>query len=573
MIRYSLSSPVPSSRYIRVEACFPIEDAKCLSLQLSSWRPGRYELGNFAKNIRGVKAVDSLGHPLQIQKVSKDCWRVENAPVGVITITYDYYSAQPDAGACWVDDELFYINPVHCILFDIDRMSLPVELTLDLPQDWQVASALKQSGRHTLLARDIHHLVDSPVMASRALRHRTYSVDEYQFHIWMHGESRPSWDRILADFQAFTKVQLQMMGSFPVSEFHFLVLLLPFPFYHGVEHTESTVLALGPGYKLMTPDNYADFLGVASHELFHVWNVKTLRPSDFIQYDYTRENYSRLGWVYEGFTTYYGDLFLCRSGFFDEKAFFNELNLRLQRHADNFGCLFSSVAESSFDTWLDGYVPGAPGRKTSIYDEGCLIALILDLYIRKGSRGKASLDDLFIRLYNDFAARGKGYTEADIARLAISLSDEHAVEIFSGAIRARTSYIGFLEELLPEVGCVLSKKSSSLLHESRFGLRTLVEGGMTKVAMVLPGSPAEGAGISRDDEILACNGWKVEGNLGDLTGLSDEFCELMLASQKKIRKVFLKMESTTWFDKLSISRNPDAGEDARREFEKWTGKS
>ncbi|MBL0096926.1 MAG: hypothetical protein IPP46_10850 [Bacteroidetes bacterium] len=282
---------------------------------------------------------------------------------------------------------------------------------------------MPEPSENVLHAKDVHELLDSPFFAAKALHHRSYSVNDYVFHIWLYGEARPDWNKILHDFEAFTKVQLEMMHAFPVPEFHFLVLLLPFPFYHGVEHTASTVLALGPGYKLMQKEMYTDLLGVASHELFHVWNVKTLRPKDFVVYDYTRENYSRLGWVYEGFTTYYGDLFLARSGYFNTDEFFSEINQRLQRHFDNYGRYNSSVAESSFDTWLDGYVPGAPARKTSIYDEGCLIALLLDLYIRRSSDGKHALDDLFKQLYHDFAPGGKGYRESDVLRLAISYSD------------------------------------------------------------------------------------------------------------------------------------------------------
>ena len=571
MIQYSLGSPFPSSRYIRVEARFEVNEERSLELQLPSWRPGRYELGNFAKNLRGLKAADDKGHPLQVAKTGKDRWVIRNAPSGIVTLTYEYYAAQPDAGACWVDHELFYFNPVHCIIYDAERMMEPVQIRLEVPDGWQIACALPSGGEKILLAHNIHQLLDSPVMASLALRHRTYSVDDYQFHIWIYGACRPDWDKILKDFEAFTSVQLETMGNFPVPEFHFMVMLLPYPFYHGVEHTSCTVLALGPGYKLMKPSMYSDFLGVASHELFHVWNVKTLRPADFLEYDYTRENYSRLGWVYEGFTTYYGDLFLSRSGFFDSQDFFNELNVRLQRHVDNHGFRFSSVAESSFDTWLDGYVAGAPARKTSIYDEGCLIALMLDLYIRRTSNGKFSLDDLFVRLYDDFARRDKGYVESDILRLAEHFSDQGVARIFIEAIHARSSYVELLEELLPVVGCVLSVQPSSLPHERYYGFRTVNEGSLTRVSAVLPDSPAERVGISKDDELLACNGWKVEGNLGDLIHLAEKECELIISSQKKINCLKLDVQERTWFDKVSIAKMSDADSAEKAFFEKWTG--
>ena len=298
--------------------------------------------------------------------------------------------------------------------------------------------------------------------------------------------------------------------------------------------------------------------------------MKTLRPHDFVKYDYTKENYSRLGWVYEGFTTYYGDLFLARSKFFNTQEFFSELNQRIQKHKDNYGRFRSSVAESSFDTWLDGYVPGVPARKTSIYDEGCVVALMLDLYIRRSSKGKNSLDDLYVHLFNDFSTNENGYRESDILRLAISMSDKGVEEIFNQAIHSRKSYEEMLQDLLPTVGCWLLTHPSKKIHEQWYGLRVVVEGGITKVLTVLPNSPAEIAGIAKDDEIISCNGWKVEGNLNELCVLKEGITTLTIFSQKKERQLSLNKSSTAWFDTLQIVKIEDADPFARELFTAWT---
>lgn len=570
-MKYRFSAPIPQSRYLQVEAVKENPSEQPLEFRLSSWRPGRYELGNFAKNLRGMTATGPSGEMLPIHKVAKDCWRIELAPAGRIMLQYEYFAAQPDAGACWLDDELMYINPVHCMVYDPASPDNVFEVELDIPHQWQIACGLPVDQKR-IIAPDLHSLLDSPFIAAKALHHRTYSVNDFNFHIWFHGEANPDWDRILKDFAGFTKVQLDMMKYFPVADYHFLILLLPFRFYHGVEHTNSTVLALGPGYQLMQKDLYTDLLGVASHELFHVWNVKTLRPKDFLQYDYTKENYSRLGWVYEGFTTYYGDLFLARSGFFNIVSFFAELNQRLQRHFDNYGKYFSSVAESSFDTWLDGYTPVTPWRKTSIYDEGCLIALMLDLYIRRSSMGKHSLDDLFAQLYQDFALRNQGYREQDVIRLAISLSDEGVEEIFSQLIHSRADYSKKLQELLPSVGCWLSLKPSSARHESLYGFRTMIEGGILKVSMVAPGSPAERSGLAKDDEIVACNGWKTENNLRDLIGTGEKDSSVLTVfSQRKMKSIVLENDDKRYFPTVNLMKIEDADPAARAAFTAWTG--
>jgi predicted metalloprotease with PDZ domain len=275
-------------------------------------------------------------------------------------------------------------------------------IELDLPDNYQTVTSMRLLNPKLIRADDYHQLVDSPLIASPALQHNLYYVDNIMFNIWFQGSCKPDWGRIIQDFSRFTAEQIKTMGSFPSAEFHFLVQAMPYKFYHGVEHLHSTVLAIGPGSELMDEGLYTDFVGVASHELFHVWNVKTVRPQDLLPYDYSKENYSRLGFVYEGVTTYYGDLFLARCGVYDAGQFFTEINHRLQKHMDSFGRANMSVADASFDTWLDGYVPGIPHRKTSIYDEGCLTALMTDLLIRKTTGSQASLDDVMRILYEDF---------------------------------------------------------------------------------------------------------------------------------------------------------------------------
>ncbi|MBK7963868.1 MAG: hypothetical protein IPK10_00095 [Bacteroidetes bacterium] len=246
------------------------------------------------------------------------------------------------------------------------------------------------------------------------------------------------------------------------------------------------------------------------------------------------------------------------------------MNQRIQKHKDNYGRFKSSVAESSFDTWLDGYVPGVPARKTSIYDEGSLVALMLDLYIRRASKGKNSLDDLYVHLFHDFSSNENGYRESDILRLAISLSNKGVEEIFNQAIHARKFDEVLLQELLHVVGCWLSTSPSKKAHEQLYGLRVIVEGGITKVATVLPGSPAEIAGIAKDDEISSCNGWKVEGNLSELCVLKDGSAKMTIFSLKKEKQVTLERSSQTWFATLQVVKIEDADPFARELFTAWT---
>lgn len=572
MWTYEFSCSNPSSRYLEIVFRASAEPSGITEIALPKWRPGRYELGNFAKNIGRLKIADENGKTLTFEKTGSHSWLIRNGKSKQVVVSYTYYAAQPDAGACWVDDTLIYVNPVHCCFFIPGKLNTNCVLKLTIPEDWTVASSLKILMRRDLKAADYHELVDSPFFASSSLQHKKYNVANTSFHIWMHGEARPDWTKMLSDFKAFTEAQLNMMKNFPVKEYHFLVLLLPYPFYHGVEHTSCTVLALGPGYKIMQKALYDDLLGVASHELFHVWNVKTMRPRDFAVYDYSNENYSRLGWVYEGFTTYYGDLFLARSGYFSPDEFFAELSVRLQRHMDSFGRLNQSVSESSFDTWLDGYVPGVPHRKTSIYDEGSLIAMMLDLYIRNSSGGRYSLDDLFRQLYEEFSGEGGGYNGQDVRVLAAALSDEKVNRIFDNYVRKAGTYLPLLQELLETAGCEIAEQPSAQMHERSFGFRVIAEGNTLKVLSVLPGSPAEKAGLSKDDEIVHINGSKVENDLSDKTAYAlaaQNNLVMGIFSRKQFRILQLRKGEKNFFSRYQIKIQEELSREQKQRLNQW----
>jgi predicted metalloprotease with PDZ domain len=554
-MKYIFSLPSPFERFVTVEIQIGKEHtATEFQLQLPAWRPGRYELGNFAKNIRNFNVVDASGAVVAYRKLSKDLWSISPAG-GPVKVTYSYFASQPDAGACWVDHDQLYINPIHCCMYIPGRENEKCEVSVNVPANWNVATGMKSIGPHQFETVDFHELVDSPFIASPSLQHGEYTVNNIKFHIWIQGECRPDWLRVIRDFEAFSNVQLKMMKTFPVSEYHFLVQILPFPFYHGVEHTTSTVLAMGPGYNFMKNEFYNDFLGVASHELFHVWNVKAIRPAEMYPYDYTKENYASTGYVYEGVTTYYGDLFLARSGYFTLDGLLEEYSVRLQKHMDNPGRFNHGVAQSSFDTWLDGYVPGVPGRKVSIYDEGCLIAWMLDFMIRSATDSSRSLDNVMQALYFDFAQKGRGYTAEDFRQLCEAAAGRNFDAFFDQYVYAPATLNGFLSEVASLAGISIEESPSPLANERLSGIRVESRGGSVFVVSVFPGSPGALAGLVKDDEILAVNKLRVENNLSDLVsyfGSSSNGYQLTIASGKKLREVHIAQSDTNWLGKFRL---------------------
>jgi predicted metalloprotease with PDZ domain len=259
--------------------------------------------------------------------------------------------------------------------------------------------------------------------------------------------------------------------------------------------------------------------------------------------------------VYEGVTTYYGDLFLGRSGFFNLKEMLDEFSVRLQKHMDNPGRFNYSVSESSFDTWLDGYVPGIPGRKVSIYDEGCLLAWMLDFMIRSATESKKSLDQVMQVLYFDFAKKNKGYTRDDFREVAEMVAGRSFVNYFEEYVYKASSLDNLLAEVISLAGLKMVTTPSAFFHERVLGMKTELRNGSLFVSGTFPLSPAFDAGLVKDDELIAFNGIRIENNISDLVeafNLSGRAITLTISSHKKIRNVELKSGEKQFFSKYTI---------------------
>ena len=444
MIKYSLTPKLPASQYIKIEITIDVQGQASLQIRLPAWRPGRYELGNFVANIKDVDCRDAEGRKVSIKKLDRESWVIQPSASGKIQISYFYYAAALNAGSTYLSEEQLYVNPVNCLMYIPSRVDELCELKLQISEHWKVATALKEKEKHTFRARNIDELYDSPLIASSSLKNTYFEVAGIRFDVWFMGECRPDWNNLRRDLSALLREQLEFFRSFPTDRFHFLFQILPFKFRHGVEHIGSTVIAFGPGYALNYPDIYEDFLSICSHEVFHVWNVKTIRPADLYPYDFSKENFSELGYIYEGITTYYGELLGLRSGVLSEKFFLKEIQTWINNHLHNYGRKSCSVAQASFDTWIDGYREGAPHKKVSIYNEGALIALCLDFIIRRNSDGGSSLDDVMRRMNHEFGSLKKGYTREDFKKILEDYARENLDGFFERYIEGTDNYLDLL---------------------------------------------------------------------------------------------------------------------------------
>tara|TARA_Y100000589_G_scaffold259783_1_gene249417 strand:- start:3495 stop:4934 length:1440 start_codon:yes stop_codon:yes gene_type:complete len=407
------STNAPSLEF---EAVFPSSSGSDWQLQLPCWRPGRYELGNFAQYITKMVGINDDGSEVKLEKLNHHRWQI---PENIRTMRWTFYANILNAGSTYVRDDLQYVNPVNCLVYEVGAEDVGYEICLcDVPSEWKLATALPYSvvdGNFVMKARDMQHLMDCPWMAAPELWNAEYKVvdeeKEVDFYVWSYGCKPPNAQKFVEDHIAFSKSQIAYFRTFPTPFYHFLYLLPPeIEVRHGVEHEDSTVIVLGPENIINSDYGYDELISIGSHELYHAWNVKRIRPSEWTPYDFTKACPSQLGYIAEGVTTYMGDLFLFEAGCIDLENWCSKMEVLLTRHLNNQGRLNMSVADSSYDTWLDGYRPGVPGRKCSIYVEGAVLAFLCDCRIMKVSGHKQSLSTAMTILWDRFGKSRKGLT-------------------------------------------------------------------------------------------------------------------------------------------------------------------
>jgi predicted metalloprotease with PDZ domain len=569
MAQYTFTYDNAVTRLLKIEAVFENIHAATIHLQLPAWRPGRYELGNFAQNIISFQVLNENDGQLSFKKITKDRWEINANGSKTIKAAYTYYAAELNAGSTFLCNDFLYVNPVNCCVYIPDRIKEACEVRLKITSSYDVAIGLPEKEKGIFTATDFHQLADSPFIAGIILQHKTYESNGTQFYVWFNGKIEPEWEKLLRDFKAFADAQFVAFGSFPFPEFHFMIHALPYSGYHGVEHLTSTVITLGPAEKIMN-ELYDELLGVSSHELYHCWNVKTIRPADMLPYDYTRENYSRLGYVAEGVTTYYGDQFLLRSHVFSRDEWKKTFDQLLERHFQNPARFNMSVADSSFDTWLDGYKQGAPNRKVSIYTEGALCAFMCDMLIRKNTNNHKSLDDAMLLMDERFGKTGKGYTEKDYQTVLEEVSGISFDLFFKNYINGTHDYLPLLKECLDYIGYELLIADRDNMYETAYGFKVLKEGNHYVIKAIFPGSEAEQKGMELNDKIIFVNSVEMK----DINQLNE--CAIQLTSNIQLQNTLNNKKEITltkgiYYKKYTIERIHEMTEEQARNYALWAG--
>jgi predicted metalloprotease with PDZ domain len=512
-------------------------------LALPAWIPGSYMIREFARNIVQIRA-EANGKAVPLTKLDKHSWQA--APCkDELTVQYEVYAWDLSVRAAHLDQTHAFFNGTSVFLRVLGQEAEAHQLDILRPADaacqtWRVATALPELGARrygfgTYLAANYDELVDHPVeLGDFALG--TFKAHGVPHDIVVSGRV-PNLDmaRLCADLKAVCETQIAFFEPqtrrAPMPRYVFLTLAVG-DGYGGLEHRASTALICARADLPSTAtvkgkeiaDGYLKFLGLCSHEYFHTWNVKRIKPASFAPYDLQAESYTSLLWLFEGFTSYYDDLMLVRAGLIDEAAYFKLLAKTIGSVLRGSGRGKQSVADSSFDAWGKYYRQdeNAPNAIISYYTKGALIALALDLTLRAKTAGKHTLDDVMLALWQRFgrdfyAGAARGVTPAEVEALFDEISGLKLKPFFERYIRGTDDLP--LARLLAPFGVDYADERKSTRPSLDVTLGR--EGNDCKLAQVHEGGAAHLAGLSAGDVLVALDGLRVTGhppNLDTLLG-------------------------------------------------------
>jgi len=424
-------------------------------LRMPAWRPGRYILQNYASALYHFAAQTLDGQPLPWKKTDKDTWRIfHTGKASTLEVSYRVDARTLDAGSSYQGKSFIYFNPITLFLYPVGRLEDRCLLELpDLPPTWAVATALPAQNKRLYEATSYHHLVDAPFVIAPSLRQAKTSCAGATLHVHFWGEiGAKNLDPFLADLCKIVQTQKHIWGELPLTEYHFIYILVPFQMRHAVEHENCAVFVL-PQSGAQDETTLKSFLPISAHEFFHVWNVKRLRPAALWPYHYNTPPMTSLHWFTEGVTDYYTSLTLVRAGLLSEADYWSQLSSFLQQLENSWAYQNFSPAEHSMDSWHATSPYRPPFLQASFYASGKKVGFLLDMFLRRESGGRYKLDDLMRYLYQTYYKQGMGLPEEGVLEGTVQLlgpEKRKIVEDFWRLYvegRARVTYKDFLAGL------------------------------------------------------------------------------------------------------------------------------
>ena len=531
-IRYRIVPSNPHAHMFEVTCTVTEPDPAGQSFQLPAWIPGSYLIREFARHIVNVRA-DSQGQAVAVRKTAKDRWQVDPC-AGPVSLVADIYAYDLSVRAAYLDGRRGYFNGPSVFLWPVGHSGRPCEVMIERPggdtfAGWRVATSMERAdalefGFGTYVASSYDELIDHPVEMGE-FDIAQFDAGGARHDIVISGRHRGDLERLSRDLSKVCRAHIDLFGGehnsrAPFDRYVFLILAIGGETYGGLEHRASTSLMLPrdglpqPGASTVS-DAYRASLGVASHEYFHAWNVKRIKPAAFVPYDLSRENYTEQLWIFEGFTSYYDDLMLRRAGVIDTESYLELLGRAITRHLRTPARATQSLAASSFVAWIKYYRQdeNAPNAVVSYYVKGSLVALALDLTLRR--IGTTSLDEVMRAAWTQYGLTGAGVPERGIEAIASALAGRELTSFFADYARG-TAELPF-DDLLSAFGVSFSLRAPDGPNDKggnaakdakpRVSLgAVLAAGGDMALKHVLIDGPASVAGLAAGDKLVALDG-------------------------------------------------------------------
>ena len=518
-IEFTVSMPKPWTHLLEVEMRLQVPANLNVPNQtdvvMPVWTPGSYLIREFERHVQDFSA-DVNGRALKWTKIDKDTWRVNTNGARQVRIFYRVYANELSVRTNELNSDHAFWNNAALLMYPAGSINKPSTLRIVPANNWKIATGLPPvAGQsNTFRAENFDILYDSPVEVSN-FKQIDFEVRGVPHRIVIDGEGNYNADRMRAVVQKIVETETGMFGVIPYHDYTF-ILHLRSNIGGGIEHLNSTSLGFRR-FGFSNDSGYRRFAALVAHEFFHLWNVKRIRPDALGPFDYTKENYTRLLWVAEGITEYYGNLMVRRAGLTSDKDYLDQLARSIRSVENTPGRLEMSAEEASFNAWIKEYRPdeNSDNSQISYYDKGELLGLLLDLEIRGRSNNGKSLDDVMRYLYHEFYEKNRNYTPADFQKACELMAGSSLDDFFSRYVRGKDelNYDAALHAAGLKLNRIGSDDMTAPPARPFLGAELEQTGERLMVTSVRSGTPAYEEGLNARDQIVALDGVRVNKDL------------------------------------------------------------
>lgn len=583
IVDHQLSFENRKNQYVEVNLSMPV-DSPVVELRMPNWTPGSYLIREYAANVEGMQARGASGAELALTKIAKNHWRVEATGEKQIEVSYSVWAGELAVNAAWVESGFAMLNGASVFLYSEHTRSMPQHLTVRLPESWSTVyialPGLESADR--FVARDFDELVDSPILAGNSTSY-PFTVDGQEYSLVNQGD-QTFWDsaQAAADLQRIVRSVQQFWQDNPLERAYLFMNVISAG-SGGLEHDHSTVLLSSP-WQMRSRGDYIRWLGLASHEFFHVWNVRRMRPQALSEYEYDREAYTRELWLAEGLTSYYDNLLLFRSGLITVDEYLGLLADEILKFETSPGRKVRSAEEASFDSWIKHYKPDANSINSDVsyYRRGALIGFVADQRIRQATNDKLSLDDIMRDMYRLYGPDAGDSPGGYPPRAFEALIEQRAGERVSREIHSLLTSVDDpdVDSALDYYGLLLEREPTKRIAEATgtpvptdFGLVWNTTQPALLVESVIRGGSGAEAGVLPGDELLAINSHRVDRfNIQDrmLRLQPDEVVELLLVRNARVLTLPVRVQNAVP-EKYRVNVQPDINRRDKQRMEDWLG--